>query len=143
MLPAGCRLSFKHDHTTFVGMSVVPCQQLISNTVGPINTRVKYGHGFETWDVHGNGHQEKMEDTKALIRGRKSKKERPSEIGQQNKQCFAKKKLLRKLEHKNTIPTKTNLHKEKKHGGELMISGRVSSSCSISCICPNIHVNIR
>jgi hypothetical protein len=99
-------------------MSIVPCQQLISNTVGPINTlRVKYEHGFETWGVHGNGHQEKIEDTKALIRDRNSKKERPSEIGQQNKQWFATtKKLLRKLEQKNTSPTKTNLHKEKKRG---------------------------
>ena len=110
-------MPFKHDHKTFVGMSIVPCQKLISNTVGPINTiRVKYGHGFETWGVHGNGHQEKIEDTKALIRGRNSKKERPSEIGQQNKLVRKKKKLLRKLEHKNTSPTKTNLHKEKKRG---------------------------
>lgn len=102
-------MPFKHDHKTFVGMSIVPCQKLISNTVGPINTiRVKYGHDFETWGVHGNGHQEKIEDTKALIRGRNSKKERPSKIGQQNK-------LVRNNKKKTTQKTRAQKHQPHKN----------------------------
>ena len=61
--------------------------------------------------------QEEFEDTKVVIRIRKSKKDRPKEKGQ----TTIYKTLQIKYRSSNTNSTKT--------GGEIRCSGRVSSSC--------------
>ena len=100
-------------------------------TLRPGSTSISDLFRLRTFQQHM---KEEFEDTKGVIRIRKSKKDRQHN-GQEEKDKERSTKYTHKTKDRVTrIPPKT--------GSELWCSGRVSSSCSTSCTrCVNLVTN--